>query len=233
MNHPLLTLSEINAQVKLGNGEYLTTVKDISFSLERGRSYSLVGKSGSGKTSLISIIGLLNRDYTGSYLYEGKAVEQLSDREYSRLRGSNIGFVFQNYSLIKHLKVWENIDLALHYAKVKISRSQRREKIYEVLNSVGLYERRNDKPSRLSGGEQQRVAIARALVTSPKLLICDEPTGALDNATSELVMQLLQGLMAQYQTTLMLVTHDEDLARECDTIMRMKAGAIVDVYDAA
>jgi putative ABC transport system ATP-binding protein len=117
VNEPLLRLSHLSAQVKLGNGELLTTVKDVSFALERGKTYSLVGKSGSGKTSLISIIGLLNRQFSGSYLYEEDAIHSLSDYACSLIRAQHIGFVFQNYSLIKHLKVWENVDLALAYSR--------------------------------------------------------------------------------------------------------------------
>lgn len=233
MGENFITFSRVRAVVRLGNGENLVTVRDVSFSLERGRSYALVGKSGSGKTSLISILGILNRDFSGSYRYGDREVEKLSDRACSRLRASDIGFVFQNYSLIPHLKVWENIDLALQYSREKLSGKERKEKVLEVLDSVGLKKRKDDLPKGLSGGEQQRVAIARALVTSPSLLVCDEPTGALDNATSEVVLDLLSGLVKESATTLFLVTHDEDVAGSCDTLMKMHEGEIISVDDVA
>ena len=172
-------------------------------------------------------MGLLNQDFQGSYQYEGREVRNLSDSECSKIRASRIGFVFQNYSLIHHLKVWENVELALAYAKLGGSVRERKLRVGQVLESVGLQQRRNDRPNKLSGGEQQRVAIARALVTSPSLIVCDEPTGALDNETSGVVMELLKGLVSEQGATLFLVTHDEELAASCDTVMRMDRGGII------
>lgn len=168
------------ATVNLNNGDTLVTVNKANMELKRGNSYAIVGKSGSGKTSLISIIGLLNHSYQGEFLYNGMSVSTLTDSQLSMLRASNIGFVFQNYSLIKHLRVWENIELPLLYSKKKMNTRQRKEAIRNLLQSVGLEGKENDYPSNLSGGEQQRVAIARALAVSPEAILCDEPTGALD-----------------------------------------------------
>lgn len=179
----LIQIKNLTAAVRLNNGDTLVTVNNASIELKRGNSYAIVGKSGSGKTSLISIIGLLNRSYKGEYLYDGISVSALTDRELSMLRANNIGFVFQNYSLIKHLRVWENIELPLLYAKKNMDRKQRQEVIRNLLKSVGLEDKENDYPANLSGGEQQRVAIARALTVSPEAILCDEPTGALDKKT--------------------------------------------------
>ena len=176
----LIKIKDLKASVKLNNGDMLTTVTNANMELQRGRSYAIVGKSGSGKTSLISIIGLLNREYEGEYLYDGISISALKDRDLSILRANNIGFVFQNYSLIKHLRVWENIELPLLYAKKSFTAKQRHEIITGLLKSVGLESKENDYPINLSGGEQQRVAIARALAVSPEAILCDEPTGALD-----------------------------------------------------
>lgn len=220
----LIQIKNLTAAVKLNNGDTLVTVNNASIELKRGNSYAIVGKSGSGKTSLISIIGLLNRSYKGEYLYDGVSVSALTDRELSMLRANNIGFVFQNYSLIKHLRVWENIELPLLYAKKNMDRKQRQEVIRNLLKSVGLEDKENDYPANLSGGEQQRVAIARALTVSPEAILCDEPTGALDKKTGQQIMELLLQIVRENNIMLLLVTHDSDIANTCDTIFEMDEG---------
>ncbi len=190
----LIQIKNLVATVNLNNGDTLVTVNKANMELKRGNSYAIVGKSGSGKTSLISIIGLLNHSYQGEFLYNGMSVSTLTDSQLSMLRASNIGFVFQNYSLIKHLRVWENIELPLLYSKKKMNTRQRKEAIRNLLQSVGLEGKENDYPSNLSGGEQQRVAIARALAVSPEAILCDEPTGALDKKTGKQIMDLIQFL---------------------------------------
>ena len=209
----LIQIKNLTAAVRLNNGDTLVTVNNASIELKRGNSYAIVGKSGSGKTSLISIIGLLNRSYKGEYLYDGVSVSALTDRELSMLRANNIGFVFQNYSLIKHLRVWENIELPLLYAK-------------KNMKSVGLEDKENDYPANLSGGEQQRVAIARALTVSPEAILCDEPTGALDKKTGQQIMELLLQIVRENNIMLLLVTHDSDIANTCDTIFEMDEGRL-------
>ena len=150
----------------------------------------------------------------------------MKDRELSMLRANNIGFVFQNYSLIKYLRVWENIELPLLYAKKAFSKKQRQEIILELLKSVGLESKENDYPVNLSGGEQQRVAIARALAVSPEAILCDEPTGALDKKTGKQIMELLHNIVQEKGIMLLLVTHDPDIAETCDTIFEMDGGRI-------
>ena len=142
------------------------------------------------------------------------------------LRANNIGFVFQNYSLIKHLRVWENIELPLLYAKKNLDKRQRKEMIQSLLKSVGLEEKENDYPSKLSGGEQQRVAIARALATSPEVILCDEPTGALDKKTGQQIIELLFQLVHERDIMLLFVTHDSDVANICNIIYEMDEGRI-------
>ena len=226
IDESLIKIRDLTATVKLNNGEILTTVSNAHLELKRGHSYAIVGKSGSGKTSLISIIGLLNRCYQGEYIYNGTPVSTLSDRKLSMLRANNIGFVFQNYSLIKHLRVWENIELQLLYAKKSLGKRQRQDHIHKLLQSVGLEGKENDYPTNLSGGEQQRVAIARALVVSPEAILCDEPTGALDKKTGQQIMSLLLRVVKENKIMLLLVTHDPDIAHTCDTIFRMDEGRI-------
>lgn len=227
MSETIIKTINLTATVPLKDGSVLTTVNHVSLHLQTGHSYAIVGKSGSGKTSLISILGLLNASFQGQYYYQGKNVRELSDGELSSLRSQKIGFVFQNYSLIKHLKVWENIELSLIYAKKKIGKKKRMEIIRKVLSDVGLDSKRHYYPSDLSGGEQQRVAIARALVIEPEVIICDEPTGALDKQTGKLVMDLLQTITKTHNTILIFVTHDPDLAKLCDIVLQMDGGEIV------
>lgn len=229
MKKSIIRVEGLTATVKLNNGDFLTTVNNVGFQLSSGESYAIVGKSGSGKTSLISVLGLLNSAFQGEYYYEGMSVSKMSDKELSRLRSREFGFVFQNYSLIEHLRVWENIELPLIYAKTKLNKKQRQNKIIKLLQMVGLENRQMDFPSVLSGGEQQRVAIARALVSSPHILICDEPTGALDKKTGEYVIKLLLDLVKMKKITLLLVTHDPDLAKTCNTIFTMDEGRITNV----
>lgn len=229
MKKSIIRVEGLTATVKLNNGDFLTTVNNVGFQLSSGESYAIVGKSGSGKTSLISVLGLLNSVFQGEYYYEGMSVSKMSDKELSRLRSREFGFVFQNYSLIEHLRVWENIELPLIYAKTKLNKKQRQNKIIKLLQMVGLENRQMDFPSVLSGGEQQRVAIARALVSSPHILICDEPTGALDKKTGEYVIKLLLDLVKMEKITLLLVTHDPDLAKTCNTIFTMDEGRITNV----
>ena len=225
----VIRVEGLTAKIKLNNGEILTTVNDANFCLRRGESYAVVGKSGSGKTSLVSILGLLNSSFHGEYFFDDVAVKKLSDRKLSKLRSEKFGFVFQNYSLIPHLRVWENIVLPLIYARAKLKKKQRKKRISELLEMVGLKDRENEFPSSLSGGEQQRVAIARALVAFPEVLICDEPTGALDKKTGEHIMNILYDSVKKENTMLILVTHDPDLAISCDKVLTMDEGRIISV----
>ena len=225
----VIRVEGLTAKIKLNNGEILTTVNDANFCLRRGESYAVVGKSGSGKTSLGSILGLLNSSLHGEYFFDDIAVNKLSDRKLPKLRSEKFGFVFQNYSLIPHLRVWENIELPLIYARAKLKKKQRKKRISELLEMVGLKDRENEFPSSLSGGEQQRVAIARALVAFPEVLICDEPTGALDKKTGEHIMNILYDSVKKENTMLILVTHDPDLAISCDKVLTMDEGRIISV----
>lgn len=224
-----LQARDIVATVPLGDKRHLTTVDHISFDFEKGCSYAIVGKSGSGKTSLLSILGLLNKSYAGELLWEGDDVAKLTDMQRSRLRAQEIGFVFQNYSLIPHLKVWENLEIVLHYANDKRSRTEQINAIYETLQLVGLGGKQEQYPPHLSGGEQQRCALARALVCEPKVLMCDEPTGALDTKTGEMLMSYLLSRVQDQGLSLILVTHDPDIAKQCQTQLEIQEGRLVNV----
>ncbi|NMM93679.1 ABC transporter ATP-binding protein [Bifidobacterium oedipodis] len=221
----VLSTEHLSASVAMGGKEVLRIVNDVSITIRKGSSYAIVGKSGSGKTSLISILGLLNAHYEGTLLLNGHDVATLSNLQRARLRANYMGFVFQNYSLIRQLNVWENVALPMEYAGHSISKARKKRSL-ECLERVGLAHHAKDNVRSLSGGEQQRVAIARALACKPKLIICDEPTGALDKDTGDAVMDLLLELVAADGCTLILVTHDADIAALCEQRFRMDRGMI-------
>ena len=198
----------------------------VTFSVEDGEFLAIVGTSGSGKTTLLNLLGGLDVPTEGGVWIRGKSLKDMEAEERTIFRRRNIGFVFQNYSLIKHLRVWENIELPLLYAKKSFTAKQRHEIITGLLKSVGLESKENDYPINLSGGEQQRVAIARALAVSPEAILCDEPTGALDKKTGTQIMELLHSVVKENGIMLLLVTHDPDIADTCDTIFEMDGGRI-------
>ena len=198
----------------------------VSLMVEEGEFIAVVGTSGCGKTTLMNMLGGLDIPDFGGVWIRNTSLKDLNKEERTIFRRRNIGFVFQNYSLIKHLRVWENIELPLLYAKKSFTAKQRHEIITGLLKSVGLESKENDYPINLSGGEQQRVAIARALAVSPEAILCDEPTGALDKKTGTQIMELLHSVVKENGIMLLLVTHDPDIADTCDTIFEMDGGRI-------
>jgi putative ABC transport system ATP-binding protein len=202
-------------------------VDAISFSVERGESLAIIGPSGCGKSSLLNILGCLDRPTEGSYELEARDMAKLTDDELAALRNRHIGFVFQSFNLLPRMTALENVELPLLYAAEKNSRALAR----AALDRVGLSARERHLPSELSGGQRQRVAIARAIVTRPSILLCDEPTGALDSRTGKDVLELLLSLNAD-GATLITVTHDLAIARVLSRAIRMKDGRIVADGDA-
>lgn len=184
-------------------------LKDISLSVEEGEYLAIMGPSGSGKTTLMNIIGCLDRPTSGSYILAGEDVLQYKDRAMSDVRLNSIGFVFQSFHLLPRQSALENVCLPLSYAG--IPKKERREMAFRALERVGLGDRVNFMPTQLSGGQKQRVAIARAIVNHPKILLADEPTGALDTKSGEQVMELFQSLNAE-GVTIIMITHDADIA---------------------
>ncbi len=202
-------------------------VDSISFSVERGESLAIIGPSGCGKSSLLNILGCLDRPTEGSYELEARDMAGLDDDELAALRNRHIGFVFQSFNLLPRMTALENVELPLLYGAVKNSRELAR----AALDRVGLGPRERHLPSELSGGQRQRVAIARAIVTRPSILLCDEPTGALDSRTGRDVLSLLLSLNAE-GATLVTVTHDLVIARALSRAICMKDGRIVADGDA-
>jgi putative ABC transport system ATP-binding protein len=197
-------------------------VDGISFRVERGESLAIIGPSGCGKSSLLNILGCLDRPTEGSYELDGRDMAALDDDELAALRNRHIGFVFQSFNLLPRMTAVENVELPLLYGAVKNSHELAR----AALERVGLADRGRHLPNELSGGQRQRVAIARAIVTTPSILLCDEPTGALDSRTGRDVLELLLSLNAD-GATLVMVTHDLSIARGLSRAIRMKDGRII------
>ncbi len=197
----------------------------VSLEIEAGEFVAVVGQSGSGKSTMMNVLGCLDIPTRGDYYLDGTDVRELSDKELSRIRNKQIGFIFQQYNLIQSLTVLENVELPLIYQGIPADR--RREMALEALDRVGLAERTKHKPAEMSGGQQQRTAIARAIATKPPIIMADEPTGALDSHTGHDVLRFLQQLNKE-GSTVILITHDNGIAATARRIVRLTDGRIVE-----
>jgi len=202
-------------------------LREVSLTIEPGEYLAVMGPSGSGKSTLMNMLGCLDHPTSGSYLLDGEEVSKMSRDARARQRNRKIGFVFQNFNLLSRTSALENVELPLLYAR-QVSSRQRRRRAIEELGRVGLGDRMDHHPSQLSGGEQQRVAIARALVNEPAILMADEPTGNLDSRTSEEVIDVLGELNRQSEITIILVTHNQDVARHTKRWLVLKDGRLVE-----
>lgn len=202
----------------------LHVLKGINLDVAEGEFVAIMGSSGSGKSTLLNIIGMLDTHDSGLYELDQVKIEKLTEKKAANYRNQFLGFIFQSYNLINFKNVLENVALPLYYQKV--SRSKRAELAMSYLDRVGLKPWAHHLPSELSGGQKQRVAIARALAAKPKLLLADEPTGALDSKTSQEVMKLIQEINDEGKTILM-VTHENDISQMCKRIVRLKDGVII------
>lgn len=224
----MIRLEQVTKIYSTGGTE-LRALDDVSLEIERGEFLAIMGQSGSGKSTMMNIIGMLDRPTRGSYLFSEQDVSQLDDQARARLRGSTFGFVFQSYSLLPRLSALEQVELPLIYQGVR----DRRRRAAEALVRVGLAQRIGHRPTELSGGEQQRVAIARSLVVDPLVVLADEPTGALDTATGHEVMDLLSELVERHGLTVILVTHEQEVADYAQRTIRMRDGRITEDSGAA
>ncbi len=203
-------------------------LKGVSLSIEKGELVALMGASGSGKSTLMNILGCLDHPTSGKYFLDGIEVSGMSSDERALLRNHKIGFVFQNFNLLPRSSALENVMLPLSYTMEHVADREVRRRAMELINRVGLGDRYHHEPSQLSGGQQQRVAIARALINRPALLLADEPTGNLDSHTSEEVLDMFQQLNREEGLTIILVTHDPNVARHTRRIIGISDGVIVD-----
>ena len=218
----LIELNEINKTYN--NGQPLHVLKGINLQIERGEFVSIMGASGSGKSTLLNILGILDNYDTGTYHLDGKLIKDLSEKQAADYRNRMIGFIFQSFNLIGFKTAVENVELPLYYQGVP--RKKRQQLAMEYLEKMGLTPWANHFPNEMSGGQKQRVAIARALITQPRIILADEPTGALDSKTSVEVMQLLKQLNKEDNITIIVVTHEGGVANETDKIIHIKDGII-------
>lgn len=218
-------LEVANVEKYYGNKGNLTKALDkISFQVEEGEFVGIMGASGSGKSTLLNLIGGLDTPTQGKIFIKNREIGSLSRKELTIFRRRNIGFVFQNYSLMPVLNVYDNVALPITFDRGKHINHKY---IEELLRELGLWEKRKKYPNELSGGQQQRVAIARALVNKPAILLCDEPTGNLDSATTIEVMGLLKSSCRKYKQTILMVTHNEAIAQTCDRVIHIEDGEIL------
>ena len=223
----LIELKDIN-KTYFG-AQPLHVLKGINLSIEQGEFVSIMGASGSGKSTLLNILGILDNYDTGTYTLDGKLIKDLTEKQAADYRNRMIGFIFQSFNLISFKTAVENVELPLYYQGM--SRHKRRELAMEYLEKMGLTDWAGHFPNEMSGGQKQRVAIARALITSPSIILADEPTGALDSKTSVEVMNLLTRLNKEDGMTIIVVTHESGVANQADKIIHIKDGVIGNVEE--
>ncbi len=219
----MIEIKNLHKSYPMGK-ESLHVLKGLDLHIKEGEFVSIMGSSGSGKSTLLNIVGLLDVHDEGEYYLNGELIENLNEKKAAVLRNKFLGFVFQSFNLITYKTALENVAMPLYYKG--INRKDRQKIALEYLEKVGLKEWANHLPSELSGGQKQRVAIARALVTQPKVVLADEPTGALDSTTSNSVMEMLKEINAEGMTVF-VITHEEEIAAETDRIVRLKDGVII------
>ncbi len=202
-------------------------LRDASVRIKAGEAVAIMGPSGSGKSTLMNILGALDRPTNGSYSLDGEEVSQMNDERLADVRNRKVGFVFQNYNLLPRAAALANVQLPLRYSRQ--DGDHRRERALQALDAVGLHERSQHRPNELSGGQQQRVAIARAIINRPSIIMADEPTGNLDSKSGEEVMQLLLQMNKDLGTTLIIITHDADIANSCRRVINIRDGVTTEV----
>jgi putative ABC transport system ATP-binding protein len=228
MMNSLIEVKDLVKVYHLGEVELLA-LQGVSLSIEKGEFVAIMGASGSGKSTFMNILGFLDRPTRGQYLLEGINGEHLSRDDLAEIRNQKIGFVFQGFNLLARTSALENVELPLIYART--STPQRKERAQKALSQVGLVGREHHHPSQLSGGEQQRVAIARALVNQPSILLADEPTGNLDSKTSEEIMTIFQRLNRDLGITIIMITHEPDIATFAKRNILFRDGKIIDDHE--
>ena len=224
MPEPIIHMRDIYKRFYIGQPNELEILHGIDLDVMPGEFLSIVGPSGSGKSTLMNLIGVLDRPTEGSYILDGVDVSAARDDRLSAIRNKSIGFVFQNFNLIARTNAQKNVELPMMYAGIPAGKRAQRAK--ELLAMVDMADRMNHQPNELSGGQKQRVAIARAMANDPAIILADEPTGALDSKTGRLVMDLFHRLNREQGKTIILITHNQELARETDRYVTMRDGRL-------
>ena len=224
MTQPIIRMRNIYKRFYIGQPNELEILHGIDLDVMPGEFLSIVGPSGSGKSTLMNLIGVLDRPTEGSYVLDGITVSQAKDDQLSAIRNKSIGFVFQNFNLIARTNAQKNVELPMMYAG--LSAGKRAQRAKELLALVDMADRIHHQPNELSGGQKQRVAIARAMANDPAIILADEPTGALDSKTGRMVMDLFHKLNREQGKTIILITHNQELARETDRYVTMRDGRL-------
>lgn len=222
----MLELQGCCKSIRLSSGDTLQLLRDLSLKILPGESLAILGRSGTGKSTLLGLLGLLDTLDCGSYRVDGQETVGLRDRALANLRGRIFGFIYQRFCLMSRLSAFQNVEAPLLHRPGR--RADRHKAVYEALDKVGLIERAKHKPDQLSGGEQQRVAIARALVHNPHVILADEPTGSLDRSTGTMVLRLLFNLVKEAGVTLVVVTHEPLIAAQIERVLELSNGALKD-----
>lgn len=219
----IIELRQINKYYYMG-GNPLHVLKDISLTVQKGEYLAILGPSGSGKSTLMNVIGCMDRSDSGEYYLDGEIIHKAKERELGIIRNQKVGFIFQKYHLISTYNILQNIVMPLLMRGMTLKEAKREG--MEIIEMLGLSERIGHKPNELSGGQQQRVALARALANKPAVILADEPTGNLDSRTTAEVMGLLRASVKKYHQTILMVTHNEQIAQSCDRIIHIEDGLI-------
>ncbi len=221
----IISLKGIKKRFFIGKPNELEVLHGIDFEVNEGEFVAVVGESGSGKSTLMNIIGVLDRQTDGEYILDGIDVSKANDKKLSEIRNKKVGFVFQTFNLIGRQSALKNVELPMLYNG--FNKKERTKRAEELLEMVNMQDRMKHKPNELSGGQKQRVSIARAIANDPAVILADEPTGALDSQTSRNVMDIFHRLHKEQHKTIVLITHNKELAEECDRVITLKDGMII------
>lgn len=226
MKNPIIIMKNISKSFFVGRPNQLDILKNINISIKKGEFVAIIGASGSGKSTLMNIIGVLDRHTSGQYILDGTDISTINDNKLAEIRNNKIGFVFQTSNLIPRTTSLKNVEMPMLYHG--IDKKTRVDRAKELLELVGMEDRLTHVPNELSGGQKQRVAIARALANDPDIILADEPTGALDSQTGRIVMDIFHKIHEEQGKTIILITHDKELANETQRIITLKDGEIID-----